>query len=44
MIMETAKIVEFKKQPDSILITGQSGMGKTTIFDYYLSKYPQVSI
>ena len=40
-VMETAKIVEFKKQPDSILITGQSGMGKTTIFDHYLSKYPR---
>ncbi|GLX84304.1 transposase [Thalassotalea loyana] len=41
-VMETAKIVGYSKQPDSILITGQSGMGKTTIFDHYLSKYPRV--
>lgn len=41
-IMETAKIVGYSKQPDSILITGQSGMGKTTIFDHYLSKFPRV--
>lgn len=41
-VMETAKIVGYSKQPDSILITGQSGMGKTTIFDYYLSKFPRV--
>jgi hypothetical protein len=41
-VMETAKIVGYSKQPDSILITAQSGMGKTTIFDHYLSKYPRV--
>jgi len=41
-VMETAKIVGYSKQPDCILITGQSGMGKTTIFDHYLSKYPRV--
>jgi len=40
--METAKIIGYSKQPTSILITGQSGMGKTTIFDHYLSKHPRV--
>ncbi|MBL4941598.1 MAG: TniB family NTP-binding protein [Colwellia sp.] len=40
--METASIVGYLKQPDSILITGQSGMGKTTIFEHFLSKYPRV--
>jgi len=39
--MDTARIVDYKKQPTSILITAQSGMGKTTIFDHYLAKYPR---
>ncbi|MEI6893604.1 MAG: hypothetical protein V5789_03030 [Colwellia sp.] len=36
--MDTARIIDYKKQPTSILITAQSGMGKTTIFDHYLAK------
>jgi hypothetical protein len=39
--MDTARIIDYKKQPTSILITAQSGMGKTTIFDHYLAKYPR---
>jgi hypothetical protein len=37
--MDTARIVGYSTQPTSILITAQSGMGKTTIFQHYLSKY-----
>lgn len=39
--METARFVNFEEQPDSILIIGQSGMGKTSIFKHYLQKHPK---
>ena len=39
--MDTARIIGYSTQPTSILITAQSGMGKTTIFQNYLTKYPR---
>lgn len=38
---EEAVFCGYKEQPDSVLIIGESGAGKSKIIEYYLSKYPR---
>ncbi|MFT6349012.1 MAG: energy-coupling factor transporter ATP-binding protein EcfA2, partial [Psychromonas sp.] len=39
-----AQVKNFTKQPTCILVTGNSGAGKTTLREYYEGKYPRKSV
>jgi hypothetical protein len=39
--IQIAQVKNFTKQPTCILVTGNSGVGKTTLREYYENKYPR---
>lgn len=42
--IQIAQVKNFTKQPSCILVMGNSGVGKTTLREYYENKYPRKSV